>query len=234
MSAPAISPVARNSTEVAGEGALVLFEDEQLLAVRKPAGMPTQPDRTGDPSLLEILSRDRGSPVFLVHRIDRPVSGVVLFAKTNEVLAACHQLFREREVEKIYWAIVTGTVSAAARWQHRIEADPRARKSRVVEGDAGKLAEVRVRSLAVGDRYTLVELVPEGGAFHQLRAQCAAAGHPIKSDVKYGARRGERDRSIALHARAIRFVHPLTSEVIDITADPPTTPPWPDLIARMR
>ena len=210
----------------------VLHSDEHLLAVWKPPGTPVQPDRTGDPSLLDA-ARALAPEAGLVHRIDRPVSGVVLFSRTDHDLDACNRLFREQLVAKTYWAIVHDHVDAATTWTHRLMEDAHARKARIVQADEeqGQDATTAVRPLAHGERYTLIELSPQQGFFHQLRAQCAAAGHPIKGDVKYGARRGEKDRSIALHARSLAFVHPFTGIPIAIVAPPPETKLWGQLLA---
>lgn len=210
----------------------VLHSDEHLLAVWKPPGIPVQPDRTGDPSLLDA-ARAMAPEAGLVHRIDRPVSGVVLFSRTQRALDACNRLFREQIVAKTYWAIVHGRVEGPVTWTHRLVEDVRARKAHTVAIDEGRGqdATTGVRPLAHGDRYTLIELSPRQGFFHQLRAQCAAAGHPIKGDVKYGARRGEKDRSIALHARSLVFAHPITGIQTSIVAPPPATRLWEQMLA---
>ncbi len=206
----------------------VLLNDSWLLAVSKPASMPVQPDLTGDTDLLTLLRRARKEPgLELAHRIDRPVSGVVLLARTAEANSALHALFRERRMEKRYWAIVEGRVEASqAELRHRLAHDARKHKAIISKAAEGEESCTRVRVLAQGDRYALVECVPEGGAFHQIRAQLAAWGHPIKGDVKYGARRGEKDRSIALHAREVRFVHPFTGSDMCLEAPAPVHGIW--------
>lgn len=226
----------RSSTEGASLP-VVLHQDPWIIAVSKPAGMPVQSDPTGDPDLITVLRNGLQDPqIELVHRIDRPVSGVVLLARTAEALPALHSLFSARSVQKRYWAIVEGSVpamSAPLRLEHALEHDVRTRKARVVVADHRALACTTVRLLACGDRYTLVEAVPEGGAFHQIRAQLAAWGHPIKGDVKYGARRGEKDRSIALHARSLTFKHPFTGQAVVIEAPAPQDRIWVVLTAGM-
>lgn len=219
------------------EGAVapvVLFQDAWIVAVAKPSGVPVQPDPTGDADLLGSVRGALGDPsIGLVHRIDRPVSGVVLFSRGLEAPALLHAMFRERRMEKCYWAIVEGKVAQEEplALEHGLVHDPRSRRARVVPVPQGEAARMRVRVLAPGDRYTLVEVVPEGGAFHQIRAQLGAWGHPIKGDVKYGARRGERDRSIALHARSLRFQHPVTGTAIVLEAAPPSGGAWPVMLA---
>jgi 23S rRNA pseudouridine1911/1915/1917 synthase len=214
-----------------------LYADEFLCVAHKPAGMPVQPDPTGDPDLLTVLCRQLTEPALgLVHRLDRPVSGAVLFAHDAPTLAALNTLFRERGIDKCYWAIVEGRMEGEQLLEHHLTHDGKAKRARVAkEVEASdEAARLHVKPLAAGDRYTLLELRPEGGAFHQIRAQLAAAGHPIKGDVKYGARRGERDRSIALHARSLTFHHPATDRLIAVEAPPPEDPLWKALRALMR
>jgi len=212
---------------------VVLFEDAWMLAVSKPAGMPVQADPTGDIDLVGWLRTHRKEPgIELVHRIDRPVSGVVLLSRSAEALPMLHELFRERRMHKHYWAIVEGSVKMTAPMvlEHSLKHDQRTHRSKVVGTSPEAGSRTHVRLLAAGDRYTLVEAIPEGGAFHQIRAQLSAWGHPIKGDVKYGARRGEKDRSIALHARSLRFVHPFTGEDVAIKAPAPTGTLWSALV----
>lgn len=224
-----------SSTE-AGAAIPVLFEDAYLLVVNKPSGIPAQPDPTGDPDLLSLLAAQRSGPSpGLVHRLDRPVSGATVLALEADTLAVLNALFRERAVQKRYWAIVEGSVSAE-QWvvlEHHLSHDTKANRARVFKGGASTddIARLRIRTLASGERYTMLEVEPEGGAFHQIRAQLSAAGHPIKGDVKYGARRGEKDRSIALHARSIAFDHPVTGKRMELRAAAPNAPLWNALIA---
>ncbi|WKZ66400.1 MAG: RluA family pseudouridine synthase [Flavobacteriales bacterium] len=212
---------------------VVLLEDAHLLAVSKPAGLPVQGDPTGDADLLTLLRRERKEPALeLAHRIDRPVSGVVLLARTPEANAAVHALFRERRMEKRYWAIVEGRIDASSvLLEHHLMHDERNRRTRIANQGDGEPARTHVKLLAQGDRYALVECMPEGGAFHQIRAQLAAWGHPIMGDVKYGARRALKDRSIGLHARSLRFEHPFTGAEVRVEATAPEAMPWPALVA---
>ncbi len=212
----------------------VLHKDAWCIAVSKAAGVPVQPDPTGDLDLLGRVRSELHEPqVQLVHRIDRPVSGVVLFARDADALPQLHALFRDRGVTKVYWAIVEGKADATEPivLEHTLQHDAQAHKARVSSIASRLPSRTRVRALAYGDNYTLVEAVPAGGAFHQIRAQLAAWGHPIKGDVKYGARRGEKDRSIALHARSLRFKHPITDAEVYIEAVAPSITPWSDLVA---
>jgi 23S rRNA pseudouridine1911/1915/1917 synthase len=218
-----------SSTEHPAPG--ILLESAHLVAVNKPAGVPTQPDRTGDRSLLAFMEeRERGkggaSGIGMPHRIDRPVSGVVLFTRTPEALQVMNELFRSGGVHKTYYAIVEGRAPGEGACENVLEHDAKQHRSRVVMNEQGPVSRLLFRALAHGDRFSLLEVIPDGGAFHQIRAQLAAAGHPIKGDVKYGARRGERDRSIALHARSLTFGHALFGGRVAVEAPAPTTGVW--------
>ncbi len=223
-----------SSTEPAADIGILLV-DEYLCVAQKPAGMPVQADQTETPSLLERLTTQLGDRALgLVHRLDRPVSGAVLLARDPEVLRELNSQFRDRQVEKSYWAIVEGVVAVdgTQEWQvleHRLLHDGRAKRSRVAEAagpEEGETSILRFKVLAQGERLALLEVRPEGGAFHQIRAQLAAAGTPIRGDVKYGARRGEKDRSIALHARSLAFVHPIHGKAVEVLAPAPSTQVW--------
>ena len=214
----------------------ILHQDAHLLAVHKPGGLPVQADKTGDPFLLERLAEmfPTDSSLGLPHRLDRPVSGAIIVTRTPEALAAMNVLFANRAVMKTYWAIVTGMPPETGTWAHRLEHDAHNHKARVVENTAVEVSHVAFKRLAAGDRYSLLELMPDAGRFHQLRVQCAAAGFPIKGDVKYGARRGEKDRTIGLHARQLMFIHPFTRETVHIEASPPSVPLWDALLNMYR
>lgn len=215
-------------------GLQILYRDAHLLAVNKPQGIPAQPDRRGDRSLLDQVQAIQptakvGSP----HRLDRPVSGVTLFTFDDECLPAMDELFRRKQVAKTYLAIVEGPATAPGRLCHRLKHSGGTRKAIAEEVEEGSKGSVALNYVprALGDRYSLIEVVPSGGAFHQIRAQLAAAGHPIKGDVKYGARRGEPDRSIALHAWRLAFMHPITGAPLVIQAPPPSNSIWPVMLA---
>ncbi len=223
-----------SSTDPAPDISILLL-DEYLCVANKPVGMPVQADPTGTPSLLERLAEQLGDRTLgLVHRLDRPVSGAVLLARDPDVLRDLNTQFREREVEKCYWAIVEGApvLKGTEEWQvleHRLEHDGRAKRARIAEtagNEEGAIALLRFKVLTKGERLTLLEVRPEGGAFHQIRAQLAAEGTPIRGDVKYGARRGEKDRSIALHARSLAFVHPIDGRKMEVSAPAPSTQVW--------
>ena len=210
----------------------LLQRDATLCAVWKPAGVPVLPDTTGDPDLRTLLRQQlEVDYIEPPHRLDRPVSGVMLFALDPATLAAMNELFRNGAVQKVYWALVQGRMELEGELVHRLRHDPQARRSRQAASGQGREVRSVVRPLAHGDRYTLVEVRPQGGAFHQIRAQLSLAGFSIKDDVKYGARRGAPDRSIGLHARSIAFTHPATGREVRIDAPPPEGTLWQMLAA---
>ncbi len=224
-----------NSIEHPG-GAKVLFHEADVVVALKPNGMPVASDPTGDADLLSWLRTTLALPgLELVNRIDRPVSGLVL-AAMPPALQVLNADFREHRVLKRYRAIVEGrppVADAPVLLTHSLGRDGGRRRAvlRTTEADRSAEARLSVRLLQQGERYALVEVEPEGGAFHQIRAQLAAWGHPIKGDVKYGARRAERGeagvaRSIALHAHHLEFVHPASAQPIAITAPRPLGRLW--------
>lgn len=226
MSVRSTSQTLTSSTEPAA--IRILWSDEFVVAALKPSGLPVQPDPTGDPDLLSLLRDQLREPALqLVHRLDRPVSGVVLFGRTPQATEGLNHQFRQRSVRKVYRAIVEGRVDEPGELHGVLRHDPRRRRSNVsTDPDRGTAGMLRVRPLHLGERYTLLEVEPDGGAFHQIRAQLSAAGWPIKGDVKYGARRGEKDRSIHLHACAITFVHPVTGVSMTVDAPLPVSGSW--------
>ncbi len=214
---------------------VILFQDEFLLAVDKAPGMPVQPDRTGDLSLLQqVQALFPGGTIGSPHRLDRPVSGITLFTLTAPALRAMDALYREKRVMKSYLAIVEGRMDAKGELQHQLSHAGGTRKAKVHESDGDVNARLKFTTKAVGERFSLLEVIPEGGAFHQIRAQLGAAGHAIKGDVKYGARRGEPDRSIALHAWRMQFKHPITDQQMKLEAPFPQRSIWPALVALVR
>jgi 23S rRNA pseudouridine1911/1915/1917 synthase len=218
----------------------VLLEDNHCLALNKPAGLLTQADATGEPTLLDAARaylkeryRKPGNVyVGLVHRLDRPVSGVVLLAKTSKAAGRLSARFREGGVEKIYWAMVEGNMQEdKGEWADVLRKDEARNVVEVVRpGTAGgRAARLAFRVLERGGRTTLLELKPVTGRSHQLRVQLASRGLPIAGDQKYGAKSGlkalDGGHRIALHARRLRFTHPTRPEVIEVSAPLPTD--WP-------
>jgi 23S rRNA pseudouridine1911/1915/1917 synthase len=220
----------------------VLYEDNHCLAFDKPAGWLTQGDATGEPSLLdaarEYLRERYQKPgnvyVGLVHRLDRPTSGVVLFARTSKAAARLSEQFRRGEVEKVYWAVVEGlSDEEAGAWVDTLFKDEERNVVRVVPAGTRGGREARVAFRVLGRNVeagtSWLELKPSTGRSHQLRVQLAARGLPIVGDRKYGARSTligpDGHPRVALHAREVRFRHPTRPEVISLTAPLPAD--WP-------
>lgn len=209
----------------------ILYEDNHLIAVRKDPGDIVQGDRTGDVPLSRMVEesiRQRyGKPgnVYLgvIHRIDRPVSGVLLFAKTGKALSRMNKAFQEKQVEKLYWAVVQGHHEGRERLEDRLIKNERKNRSRIVEGKAkgSREAVLSYRVIAQADHYSLLEVHPETGRHHQIRVQLADREMAIKGDVKYGARRPNKDASIHLHARSVKIPHPTQDRKLEILAPPP-------------
>lgn len=215
----------------------VLYEDNHIIVVNKEPGEIVQGDKTGDKPLSEILKEwikekyAKPGNVFLgvVHRLDRPVSGVVVFAKTSKALARLNEMFRNGEVQKTYWAITRSEPrEKEARLENWLTTVERNNKSYIGEQESkdAKKAILSYREIAKSERYFLLEVNLETGRKHQIRAQLAHIGCPVKGDLKYGDKRSNPDGSISLMARRIEFVHPVSGEKIDITAPIPTVEPW--------
>lgn len=215
----------------------VLFEDNHLIIVNKLPGEIVQGDKTGDePMVLTIknyIKHKYNKPgeafLGLVHRIDRPVSGAVIFAKTSKALSRMTQLIKNRDFIKIYLAITDSLPpSGEQHLKNYLKKNEAANKSVIVssEKQGGKLAELSYIHRASGKTLHLLEINLFTGRHHQIRAQLAAAGLPIRGDVKYGARRPNKDGSINLHAYRIIFNHPVGGKKIEVIAPPPKTPEW--------
>ena len=196
----------------------VLWVDEQVVAVWKPGGVPSQSDPTGDPDLLSLLRAQlKDDAIQLVHRLDRPVSGVMVFGRTVETTRQLNEQFQQRRIAKVYWAVVEGRYDSGPLLHHTIAHDGKHHKARSASDQ--RAVSLAVKVIGLGDRYSLLEVLPNGGAFHQIRVQLSLAGHPIKGDVKYGARRGEKDRTIS-------FQHPTTGTPVTLHADTPAGGIW--------
>ena len=210
----------------------ILYEDNHLLVVNKHCGDLVQPDPSGESALEDQIKQDirqrdaKPGAVFLgvVHRIDRPVSGAVLFAKTSKALVRLNEMLREGRIRKVYWALTERTPAPeAGELRHYILRDARTNRSRALtapKGDA-KLARLRYETLGVSDHYTLLGIELLTGRHHQIRAQLAAVGCPIRGDLKYGARRSLPGGGISLHSRSGEFDHPGRHEPVSDTAPVP-------------
>jgi len=203
----------------------VLFLDNHLLVVHKPAGLLVQGDRTGDITLLdnarsslkETFRKPGNVYLAVVHRLDRPTSGVLLFARTSKAAARLAEQFRRRQVRKIYWALVEGKVPAEGSMQHRL-----ARKegrSRVVE-EGGREALLRFRRLRYARGVSWVEVELLTGRHHQIRVQFAHVGHSLLGDFRYGSKIKFGKKALALHARSLTIVHPTRREEMTFVDDP--------------
>lgn len=215
----------------------ILFEDNHLLIVHKPSGLPVQGDSSGDTPLVDLaksfIKHRDGKPgnvyMGLPHRLDRPTAGIVILCKTSKALARMNELFKKRAVDKTYWAVVGERPDPpAGMLEDMLWKDASKNRSTVV-GDrrnGAKPARLSYRLLAESDRYHLLEVRPETGRHHQIRVQLAHRGWPIKGDVKYGFKRPNHDRSIHLLARSVRFVHPVRKEEMTVTAPVPDDVVW--------
>jgi len=210
----------------------ILYEDNHLLVVDKHCGDLVQPDLSGDGALEDrikafIKRRDaKPGEVFLgvVHRIDRPVSGAVLFAKTSKALVRLNEMIREGRIRKTYWALTEATPNPeSGELRHFILRDGRTNRSRAYDAPrpGAKEARLRYETLGAGTNYTLVGIDLLTGRHHQIRAQLSKIGCPIRGDLKYGARRSLPGGGISLHSRRIEFEHPVRREPVSVTAPVP-------------
>lgn len=215
----------------------VLFEDNHLIVVNKRPGDIVQGDKTGDLPLSEVVKAyiaekyNKPGAVFLgvVHRLDRPTSGIVVFARTSKALARLNKMFAERETEKKYWAIVKNLPSKTEdTLVHYLVRNPKQNKSyaHLNEVPGSKLAKLSYTLLKNLNNYFLLEIILETGRHHQIRSQLSAIDCPIKGDLKYGFNRSNPDGSIHLHARTLKIVHPVRKETMFIEAPTPDDVLW--------
>ncbi len=215
----------------------ILFEDNHLLIVNKNAGMLVQGDRTGDKPLAEhcktyIKKRyQKPGAVFLgvVHRLDRPVSGVVVFARTSKALERMNKLFREKAVKKTYWAATLNKPKAEnGRLVNWLRKDPKNNTTKAFRSEQKNALKSELEYKVIGQvgKYSLIEVNPLTGRPHQIRVQLSHMGCPINGDLKYGAPKPNPDASINLHARSLEFIHPVKKEMIKIFAPLPTNIVW--------
>jgi 23S rRNA pseudouridine1911/1915/1917 synthase len=211
----------------------ILYEDNHIIAVNKSTSEIVQGDKTGDQPLSETIKLylkekyNKPGEVFLgvTHRLDRPVSGVVLFAKTSKALTRLNDMFRNQEVKKTYWAIVKEKPAIQeGRLEHYLIRNEKQNKSTAfdTERSDAKKAALTYRTIAHSDTYYLLEVQLETGRHHQIRCQLAKMGCPIKGDLKYGFPRSNPNGGISLHARSVEFIHPVSKEKIQLTAPVPT------------
>ena len=229
--------MSQNKITSNAENLQVIFEDNHLIAINKRVGDIVQGDKTGDTPLSEHVKAyikrkyDKPGEVFLgvTHRLDRPTSGVVVFARTSKALARMNKLFAEKETKKIYWAMVKKAPEkkegVLVQWLRRNHKQNKsyAFPSQVADSKRAELGYTVIREL---DRYTLLEIELRTGRHHQIRVQLAAMGCPIKGDLKYGYDRSNPDGGIHLHARSLGFEHPVRKEWVQLLALPPDDILW--------
>lgn len=215
----------------------ILYEDNHIIVINKQNSEIVQGDKTGDLSLdreiksyLKTKYKKPGN-VFLgvVHRLDRPVSGVVVFARTGKALARLNALFKEKQVEKIYWAIVKENPPRHSdSLLHYLVRNTKQNKSYAHDNEVPDSKEglLDYEILAKSDKYYLLKIILHTGRHHQIRVQLSKIGCPIKGDIKYGFPRTDKNGGISLHARSISFNHPVKKEPVHIVADPPDEPLW--------
>lgn len=215
----------------------ILYEDNHIIIVNKAPGEIVQGDRTGDEPLVETVKKwlkekyAKPGNVFcgVVHRLDRPVGGIVIFAKTSKALARMNEMFRDGRVHKTYLAITRNRPNhEAERLTGYISSIERNNKSYYypTPKDGAKHAALSYRFLGSSDRYHLLEINLETGRKHQIRVQLAAIGCPMRGDLKYGDKRSNPDGSISLRAHRVKFKHPISCKMIDVTAPLPDDPLW--------
>jgi len=210
-------------------GDLILYKNNQLIAMNKPAGIAVQNDKTGDKVLIDLAEIYSKAKLNVIHRLDRPATGVVVFAKSKNALVALNQQFQDRAIEKTYLAVVKNKPEAdTGTLKHYLQKNQKDNKSFAYaeKKEHSKEAVLEYTVCGKSDKYHFLKINLVTGRHHQIRAQLAAIGCPIKGDVKYGFRRGNKDRSIHLHAWKIVFHHPVTNEKVTVTAPLPDDPVW--------
>ncbi|MDC1221059.1 RluA family pseudouridine synthase [Salibacteraceae bacterium] len=224
----------RNSIDVADR---IIFEDNHLLVVNKLAGELVQGDKTEDVTLADLCKEylkkkyDKPGNVYLgiPHRLDRPVSGLVIYTKTSKALSRMSEIFRSKRIEKRYWAIVEKRpTEPIGTLQHSLLKTEKQNKSYVVPDDrkGAKMAVLHYEQIQSSDKYFLIEVKLDTGRHHQIRVQLSHMGCIIKGDLKYGAKRSNADGSIHLHGRSSSFLHPVTKEKLSLVAPCPSDSLW--------
>ncbi|NNC70595.1 MAG: RNA pseudouridine synthase [Flavobacteriaceae bacterium] len=215
----------------------VIYEDNHLIIINKKVGDIVQGDKTGDTPLSEIVKQylkekyQKPGKVFLgvVHRLDRPTSGIIIFARTSKALERLNKMFREKQLKKTYWAIVKNKPNKEkGTLINYLKKNPKNNKTTVYKEEAigSKRAVLHYKIIQVLMTYYLLEIILETGRHHQIRAQLSAMGSPIKGDLKYGFDRSNKGGGIHLHARNIEFIHPVSKETIKLVASLPEDTVW--------
>ena len=215
----------------------ILHEDNHLIVVNKRVGDIVQGDKTGDKPLSEVVKEyikdkyNKPGEVFLgvVHRLDRPTSGIIVFAKTSKALTRMNELFSNRETQKMYWAIVKNKpLNTEDKLIHFIKRNEKnnTSKAHIKEVPESKMASLSYKIIKELTNYYALEIDLQTGRHHQIRAQLSAIGSPIKGDLKYGFDRSNPDGGIHLHARKLIFIHPVSKEILEIVAPTPNDVIW--------
>jgi len=223
----------------------ILFEDNHLIAVNKLASDIVQADKTGDLSLEEKVKsyikekykKEGDAFLGVVHRIDRPVSGLVLFARTSKSLSRLNEMFQNKEIKKTYWAIVKNLPSQKSETLvHYLTRDSSKNKAYAFDKEVkdSKKASLSYKVLFSSDNYHLLEIDLHTGRHHQIRCQLAKIGCPIKGDLKYGFPRSNDDGGISLHSRSMEFAHPVKKDIVTITAIPPKDKLWDFFLEKIK
>jgi 23S rRNA pseudouridine1911/1915/1917 synthase len=216
---------------------LILHEDNHIIVVNKRVGDIVQGDKTGDKPLSEVVKEyikdkyNKPGEVFLgvVHRLDRPTTGIVVFARTSKALTRMNELFSNRETQKTYWAVVKNKPEKSQdKLVHYIKRNEKnnTSKAHIKEVPDSKMASLDYKTIKTLDNYVALEINLHTGRHHQIRAQLSAIGSPIKGDLKYGFDRSNPDGGIHLHARKLKFVHPVSKENLEIIAPTPNDSVW--------
>jgi 23S rRNA pseudouridine1911/1915/1917 synthase len=215
----------------------ILHEDNHLIVVNKRVGDIVQGDKTGDKPLSDVVKEyikdkyNKPGEVFLgvVHRLDRPTTGIVVFARTSKALTRMNELFSSRETQKTYWAVVKNKPAKSEdKLMHFLKRNEKnnTSKAHLKEVPDSKMASLDYKIIAELNNYFALEINLHTGRHHQIRAQLSAIGSPIKGDLKYGFDRSNPDGGIHLHARSLTFIHPVTKEPLTLTAPVPNDPIW--------
>lgn len=220
----------------------ILYEDNHIIAVNKRSGDLVQGDKTGDKPLSEMVKEyikvkyNKPGDVYLgvTHRIDRPTSGIVIFARTSKALTRLNRMFQDKVINKTYWAVVQneppGLNGVLTHWLKRNTKQNKSYATHKSVGNSSKESILNYTLKGKTNHYYMLEVLPKTGRHHQIRTQLSFIGCPIKGDLKYGAKRSNPDGSIHLHARGIEFIHPVKKEPIKITALPPKDPVWDEFV----
>ncbi|MDN4608358.1 RluA family pseudouridine synthase [Sporosarcina highlanderae] len=214
----------------------ILYEDNHLLVVEKPVNLPVQADESGDDDLLTILKQDlkeryqKPGNVYLglVHRLDRPVGGVMVFAKTSKAASRLSDILRKREIERTYLAVVRGNLKRYGVLEHHLWKDAKKNKVHTVKAGHpdGKKAILQYETIEQKDNMSLLQVRLHTGRSHQIRVQLSASGSPLYGDQKYGQHVNKPGQQIALWAHTLEFPHPTTKELMKFESVPPSDHPW--------